>query len=293
MGALTGRPGRGGRIAAVGLGVVTLVAIGIPAIVWYTSPGDDARPHPRGPDTAEILGGTDVVEDVGQSDMSSPTPTPGGGPTTPATAGSGGGRTTPPRSYPTTGEAYARAMLNAWTARDDPRIGELASPSAITLMGRAPSGLSGGWEFYDCWHEPFAPCLQMRNDRGDVFSVKVDPARLGRAKAVTSAYRDFTRYESTVLNYLYRAIDAWGAGNTERVAMLVQGHEAVWFFDTIPRQGDHTAFYDFVEYASTTDPVNRTCVQAWVDHVSWIWAIDRRLLGKAHALVWAGGEQVC
>jgi hypothetical protein len=243
------------RIAAIGFGTAILLAIGLVVIVWYARPGTDERPGAK-PKGAETLGGGGVIGGVGLSDTTTPTPTPAGQPSSvQATAGSGGqqnggtgvGGSTPPRSYPSTSDAYARATLNAWIARDTARLGELATPGALTLMGRAPSGLGGGWEFYDCWLEPMSPCRQLRND----------------------------------------------TGNDERVAMLVQGHEAVWFFTNIRRQGDHTAFYDYAEYTSTLDPANRTCVQAWVDGVSWIWAIDRRLLGRAHALVWAGGEQVC
>jgi hypothetical protein len=281
------------RLAAVGLGTVMLLAIGLVAVTWNGWPGNGGSGPTESP---PAVGGISAFG--GLPNPTSPGSTPG---PPPPTSGPGGqpsrpapGATTRPRSYPTTADGYALATLAAWTARDDARLGDLATPGAITLMGRAPSGLGGGWEFYGCWVEPLSPCRQLRNDRGDVFSVSVDPARLGRAKAVSAAYRDVTRYESTVLSYLHRAIDAWGAGNAERVALLVQGHEAVWFFANIRRQGGHTAFHDYVEYPSALDPANRTCVQALTgDGTSWTWAIDRRLLGRAHALVWAGGEQVC
>ena len=54
------------------------------------------------------------------------------------------------------------------------------------------------------------------------------------------------------------------------------------------------AFHDYVEFASTNDPGNRTCIQAWDSTgTSWLWAVDKRRLGKARAIVWAGAEQVC
>jgi len=267
----------------VGLGVLLLlIAATLTPIIWRNMPG-------------EAHGGDATAGSVGEVTLgdaaSTSSPIPGA--TGSATPPPGATRTAVPTTYPRTADEYARATLTAWLARDDTRLGQLARPGALTLMGRAPSGLPGGWEFYGCWVEPFAPCRQLRNDRGDVYSVSVDPAALGKPKAVTRAYVDVTRYEATAIAYVQRAIDAWDAKNEERIAYLVDGQSAVWFFNTVPSAGDHNAYDEYREFASQRDPVNLICVQAHNINGYWQWAIDKRLFGKPHALVWAGIEQVC
>jgi hypothetical protein len=271
---------------AITLAVLWLLEMGL--LVWYLLPDDAGAPPPTTTRDGGIAAGAELPA-VAPTSTSTATASP----TPPSTRGPTARATTLAQSYPTTVDAYARAALNAWLAGGGARLADLATAEAVKAVGRAPAGLAGGWQFYSCRVEPIKPCRQLRNDDGDVFSVSVDRARLGQARAVTAAYRDLTRYEGSALGYLYRGIDAWNAANTERASALTDG-QGGWIFTTIAARGDHAAFHDYVEFASTNDPGNRTCIQAWDSTgTSWLWAVDKRRLGQPRAIVWAGAEQVC
>jgi hypothetical protein len=285
------------RVAAVAAGTAVLLVIGLAVIVVQLLPG--AGKNDQG-DAALGAGGAPgpaVTDGAGAVDANA-TPSPGATRTAKATPRPTAAPTRGPGqptavSYPKTADAYATAVLNAWKAHDDARLGQLATPGALTLMGTAPSSVASGWEFYDCWTESFAPCRQLRNDVGDVFSVSVDPAKLGKAKAVTRVYVDFTRYESDAMKYLYRVLDARFARNDERVATLIDGQQAVWFFSTIPSPGDHTSGYkDYVTFNGQHP--EWVCISAY-DTTSqssgWHFGIDPGRFGKKHALVFANGSE--
>jgi hypothetical protein len=274
-----------GLVLLIGLGVIG--AFTLPGIGSGDSGspglGDGAGAGPTGAAAAVDLNGSPAATPT-RSAKASPRPSATGGPS-PATASP---------SYPKTTDKYARAVLNAWLARDAVRLDQLASPGSITLMGTAPSGLAGGWEFYSCWFEPLNPCRELRNDAGDVFGVKVDPAKLGKAKAVTGVWIDFTKYKTTVKDYFNYVIDTWaGEHNDERLATLTDG-QAVVFFSSMTAWGDHTAYKDYVTFTSGADPDNRVCVSVYdtsPQSAGWHFGVDKRMLGKKHALVFANGSE--
>ena len=287
------------RIAAVAAATaVVLLVTGLAVIVIRILPGTDGTGDGQagiggiGPDGNNALSPNDPggTPSPGATRPVSGTPVPTGGVT--------GGPVTAPTSaapsYPTTAKAYALAVLNAWKTHDSARLGQLATPAALTLMGKAPASLASGWETYDCWVESFSPCREARNDVGDVFSVSVDPTKLGKAKAVTRAYVDLTRYAGDPTKYLYNVLDAWYAKNEERVATLIDGQQSVWFFSTIPNPGDHTAYSEYVTFTSGTDPTNRVCISAKDNTAQssyWHFGVDKRRLGTKHALVFANGSE--
>jgi hypothetical protein len=282
------------RIAAIAAGTAVLLSIGLGVIGAYTLPGianpDDGRAA-LGDGGAEPTGGVAAVDldgtpSPGATRSAKPTPSRGA-PT------SGPTRTAAAVTYPKTTDAYATAVLNAWKSHDDVRLGQLATPGAITLMGTAPSSITGGWEFNDCWIEPLSPCRQLRNDVGDVFSVSVDPAKLGKAKAVTRVYKDLTRYENDAMKYLYSVIDARNARNDERVATLIDGQQAVWFFTTIASPGDHSSGYkNYITFNG--QHADWVCISAYdttAQSSGWHFGVDPTRLGKKHALVFANGSE--
>ena len=202
---------QGWRTAAVVVGVLLVtLSIGLVVTSQMVRPdqadGDAPADEPRG-----------VAGTFGSTVAASGSPTPPPPPSATATAVP----SPPPVSYPASADEYATALLNAWLAGDTGRVGELATPATITLMGQAPGSLPGGWEFFDCWYEPFNPCRQLRDDRGDTFGVQVDPALLGQPRAVTRVYVDLIRYETAVLPYVQYVLDAWSGANDERVAQLM------------------------------------------------------------------------
>jgi hypothetical protein len=270
------------RIALVAIGVAVVV-LGVAAALLFSF-----SPHRDDPDN-----GVGAFGAVGATDIVTATATPSATPSPTVAPSSAPASQTqgPPQapSYPGSADDYAMAALTAWLNHNDTRLGQLATPSAITLFGSAPTGLPGGWEFYDCWNEPFSPCRELRNDQGDVVGISVDPSLVGKAKAVTRVYIDLTKYPSTVMNYLYGTLDAWYANNTERVATMIDGQQAVWFFTSLAHFGDHNAFSNYTQpYLGST---GLTCVAADgppPSSANWSWGFDVSKLGGQHALVWAG-----
>jgi hypothetical protein len=279
------------RIRAVALITGLILLIGLGVIGAFSLPGiggsDDGN--------AGLGGGGGPTGAAAAVDLNgSPSPGPTGSakatPRASTTRGPSPVPTTAAPSYPRTTDSYARAVLNAWLAHNAARLDQLASPGSITLMGNAPSGLAGGWEFYTCWFETLNPCRELRNDAGDVFGVKVDPARLGQGKAVTGVWIDYTKYKTTPTEYLYYVLDTWaGAHNDERLATLTDG-QAVVFFSGMKAWGDHTAYDAYLAYASDADPDHRVCISfkdTSPQSGYWHFGVDTRRLGKKHALVYA------
>jgi hypothetical protein len=285
------------RIRAVALVTGLILLIGLGIIGAYSLPGigggnngNDALGGGGGGPT-----GAAAAVDLNGSLSPGPTQSAKATPRPSTTRGPSPVPTTAAPSYPRTTDSYARAVLNAWLAHNAARLDQLASPGSITLMGNAPSGLAGGWEFYKCWFETLDPCRELRNDAGDVFGVKVDPAKLGKGKAVTGVWIDFTKYKTTATDYLYYVIDTWaGAHNDERLATLTDG-QAVAFFSGMKAWGDHTEYKDYVQFASGADPDNRVCISAYdtsPQSAGWHFGVDKRLLGKKHALVFANENEL-
>jgi len=272
------------RIALVGIGVaVVMLAVGAAVLFTFTPHRDD--PGKSGSGAFGEVGATDNVTATVTA-SSSATPSPTAVLTSSEPSGQGQPQGT---SYPGSADEYAMAALNAWLNHNDTRLGQLATPAAITLFGSAPGGLPGGWEFYNCLTEPLQPCRELRNDRGDVVAVSVDPGLVGKAKAVTRVYIDLTRYPGTVMDYLYATLDAWDANNTERVATMIDGQQAVWFFTTLNHFGNHAAFSNYTQ--PFLGGTGLTCVAADgppPSSANWSWGFDVSRLGGPHALVWAG-----
>lgn len=282
------------RLVAQITGLILLIGLGV--IGAYSLPGiagDDGGNAALG-DGANPTDGVLAV-DLNASPSPAPTrsakPSPHPSATTPAP-----GTTTAAPSYPKTTDAYAREVLKAWLAHDGARLDQLASPGAITTMGSAPSGLAGGWEFYSCYFEALNPCRELRNDSGDVFGVRVDPAKLGKAKAVTGISIDLTKYKTTPMTYLYYVIDTWSGGhNDERLATLTDGQAVTFFFGNIKPWGDHTQYKDYVTFTSGSDPEYRVCISAYdtsPQSAGWHFGVDKRLLGKKHAMVFANESEL-
>jgi len=138
---------QGWRTAAVVVGVLLVtLSIGLVVTIQMVRPdqadGDAPADEPRG-----------VAGTFGSTVAASGSPTPPPPPSATATAVP----SPPPVSYPASADEYATALLNAWLAGDTGRVGELATPAAITLMGQAPGSLPGGWEFFDCWLRAVQP----------------------------------------------------------------------------------------------------------------------------------------
>jgi hypothetical protein len=287
------------RLVAQITGLILLIGLGV--IGAYSLPGiagdDDGGNAALGDGAGAGRTPGALAVDLNGSPSPGPTRSAKASAQPSATTGPGPVATTAaPPSYPKTTDAYARAVLNAWLAHNGTRLDQLANPGSITLMGTAPSGLAGGWEFYACYFEPLSPCRELRNDAGDVFGVKVDPTKLGKAKAVTGVWIDRTKYPSTPKAYWSYVIDTWGGQhNEERLAMLTDG-QAVGFFGNMKPYGDHTAYKSetYVEFTSGADPDNRVCISVYdtsPQSAGWHFGVDKRLLGKKHALVFANGSE--
>ena len=200
-----------------------------------------------------------------------------------------------PRTFPSTLTAYAIATVNAWSVRNDLELASLTAAKAMADLGRPPSGMDSRWRDYPCGAPTNLPCVELRNRNGDVVRVQIDPALLGKARAVVGAAKDPTVYRSAPFDYVYEVLDAWSADNTERIQSLVAS-SATWFFGVNPApSGGRSAFDGFTLYQSSIDPATIICVkfQDKVNYTSFLFGVDMRRYGNAHAVISTGSEVQC
>jgi hypothetical protein len=136
-----------------------------------------------------------------------------------ASSSSGGGPAAP--TYPATAKDYGLAMLAAWSAKNKPRIDQLAIQAAALQAGGMQPGPDSQWSHLGCSDQinETVEC-RYRNAHGDDAKLVLRKSQLGHPTAVTDFFSDKTRYPTMASEYVSTFMLAWGAGNKQRMTRL-------------------------------------------------------------------------
>jgi hypothetical protein len=150
-------------------------------------------------------------------------PGAGGGPTGPAPQATG---TTPSGpTYPTDAAAYATAGINAWAAHDIARLDALEESSGTLHTLYSCNGCyNTHFTLQGCDGAAGSTYCLFFNQVGDSLRLKLSNAALGQPRAITAgSIWDPIHFPSDDQAYAQEALDAWQAGNDNRLKLLIGG----------------------------------------------------------------------
>lgn len=92
----------------------------------------------------------------------------------------------PPKpSYPGTAQAYAKAVVAAWVAKDLSTLASLTTEQVHEQLIEIPGPLNMDWGFMMCDGAAGSSYCRFRNDPGDVLILRISNSKLGKAHATT------------------------------------------------------------------------------------------------------------
>jgi hypothetical protein len=181
-------------------------------------------------------------------------------------------------AYPGTAQAYAQAVMDAWTADDAIDMQALATEEVYYgIFGLNASGYDD-WSFLRCDGTAGSSyCSFVNDDDGDVVTLRISHQLLGQAHAAIGVKLDKTTYPDDGVSYVKEFIDAWKFGNTVRM-LLLSTPEVV---DEVPGPPTTTVTYP--------EP---TCCGGGLVQVKAVWSgstkrfdVGTSLLGGPHAIL--------
>ena len=180
------------------------------------------------------LGLTGCVLDVEGPNPSDVVPTPSATPE-PTTAPPAATPTTtsaPPAApvYPTTARAYAEAVLAAWKQHLINKIGDLTTAQVQDQIISIPGPPNQNWTYQRCDGTAGSSYCSFVNGDGDVITLRISSALLGKAHAATEVKLDQTEYSPDAKQYVQAFAEAWRNGNTRRMLALSADQSVVDFF---------------------------------------------------------------
>jgi hypothetical protein len=161
----------------------------------------------------------------------SPTPTPTASATPPAGTGTLG-TVTPSASataaapaYPTDAGEYAKAAVAAWAARDIGRLDQLeVQDGELHTLYSCNGCYDVHFVLIDCQGAAGSSYCLFFNNVGDSLRLRLVNQFLGQPRAIgTGSIWDPITFPSDDKAYAQEALDAWQAGNDNRLKLLTQG----------------------------------------------------------------------
>jgi hypothetical protein len=124
-----------------------------------------------------------------------------------------------PSAYPTTPEAYAKAVLAKWKQKDLDGLADLTTAQVHEQIIEIPGPPNQDWTFRDCEDDATVWC-GFFNAVGDWISVRIDKDKLGKAHAASAVEFDATVYPDDAVEYVKAFVLAWQFGNKARMLQL-------------------------------------------------------------------------
>lgn len=213
-------------------------------------------------------------------DPSSSVDTPGTSPTPqapasaqPSTPASKKADTGP--TYPTSAKSYASALLTAWGAKNSSRVAQLAVNGAVLQLGEAKSQ-DKQWSYVSCDASGDSTACLYRNSYGDQVTLTLTTATLGKPTAVGNVLLERTSYANNRAGYASAFVEAWQAGNVQRMTRLANSTVANYFKGKTPLSNFTTS--------EMGDTVRVYPASASGGSGNYELTIDSGKLGSAHAI---------
>ncbi len=188
----------------------------------------------RGPDDAAPSAAPVAGLGANPDATASPAPAAPGGGAGSATgsadeaAGTGSGDAAD-TGYPDTAQAYAEAVVAAWTDGDLARLGELTVAQVHEQLIQIPGPPSPDWTFIECDTGHYC---SFYNGDGDFLILLIPAASVGDPHATAQVSYNITFYPDDAIDYAREFIKAWQNGNVARMHLLA-APEAVEVFAEI------------------------------------------------------------
>lgn len=190
-----------GTSRRVGLTVLAAIAIGLGSAACGPTKSPDLAaatpPSPAGPDGAGSLGGAPD----------------GGGPPAP-------GPTDLSPNYPSTPEAYSKAVVAAWVQDQPVTLASLTDGDTNTAVTDLLPTVNDQWTYMRCDGTAGSSYCSFANVNGDLFILRITHSLLSKAHAAIEGNLDRTEYPNDGTAYVKEFVAAWQFGNTARMLVL-------------------------------------------------------------------------
>ena len=133
-------------------------------------------------------------------------------------------------AYPATARAYAEAVLAAWKQKLINKLGDLTTALVQDQIISIPGPPNQTWTYQRCDGAAGSSYCAFVNADGDVITLRISTALLGKAHAATEVKLDQTEYSSDAKQYVQAFVEAWRNGNTKRMLALSADQSVVDFF---------------------------------------------------------------
>jgi hypothetical protein len=143
-------------------------------------------------------------------------------------------------SYPDSPQAYAEAVVSAWTDGDLARLGELTIAQVHEQLIQIPGPPSPDWTFIECDTGHYC---SFYNGDGDFLILLIPAASIGEPHAAAKVSYNITSYPDDVVDYTREFIGAWQNGNVARMHLLAAPEAVEVFAEITP--GEVTSYGAF------------------------------------------------
>jgi len=186
----------------VGFSVLLALAVALPTAAC--GPALDTRTPPGPAESGEATDGAAALGAAPEPTAGAPVPGP----------------TDLSPTYPDTAEAYAKAVVNAWTQDQPSTLGSLTTPAVNDeILDLLPSA-NDEWAFFRCDGTAGSSYCSFTNADADVLTLRITHSLLAHAHAATDVSLDRTEYPKDGVAYVKEFVAAWQFGNTARMLKL-------------------------------------------------------------------------
>lgn len=123
-------------------------------------------------------------------------------------------------ALPQTAEAYAKAVVAAWTKGQLNKLATLTTALVNEQLLEIPDSYDDNWGFLRCDGAAGSSYCSFANANGDLLVLRISHQLLGKAHAATEVTLDETEYPADGVAYVKEFVGAWQFGNTARMLKL-------------------------------------------------------------------------
>jgi hypothetical protein len=139
-----------------------------------------------------------------------------------------------PTTYPTSAQAYGEKTLAAWGAIQIQTLSDLTTPDAQNQLNALAIPPNQPWNFVNCDGAAGSVYCSFASNDGDVITLRMINATLGKPHAVAEVKFDPTVYATDAVAYVKGFIEAWRDANSRRMLALSSQTEVDFFTHFTP-----------------------------------------------------------